>query len=122
MKKYFILTLLFVVLLGSYCTAASQPDSTKPLVKTAQDSLSVYTGKYEMKHDGQTMNVTITLENGALVALQSWDGLKKYLDHLKGDNFIVAGIGWSVEFKRDKNNKITGMLISGTDTWTRVDN
>jgi hypothetical protein len=120
MKKYLVLCLLLVS--ACICNAAS---NHLPIVSTTinQDSLNAYEGKYMMKRNNETFYITLTLEKGVLVVTESWgDGLKKYLERLSGDNFLVTGLGWSAEFKRDKDKKITQLIVSGIDTWNRVEN
>jgi hypothetical protein len=120
MKKYLVIYLLLVSV--GICQATSNHLPAVSTTKSNQDSLAAYEGKYMMKRNNETFYIALTLEKGVLVITESWgDKLKKYLERLNGDNFLVTGLGWSVEFKRDKDKKITQMIVSGIDTWNRVE-
>jgi len=118
MKKHVIFYAL--ILLDSFCILMPRHGAASTLRHIVQDSLTAYTGKYELKRGDQVLYINVSTEKGTLVGTQSWDGSKKYLDHLSGDNFIVAGAGWSVKFIRDKDKKVSQMVVSGTDTWIKI--
>jgi hypothetical protein len=119
MKKYFLMAAIFWGLAVYAQAKPIHPTDFKTF--TVADSLNVYTGKYKMKReDGNEFYLTLSVENGQLVALELWDNQKKYLNHVSGDDFIVDGLGWAVSFERDKDKKIIALLVRGTDTWTKV--
>ncbi|MDB5018137.1 MAG: hypothetical protein JWQ84_2969 [Mucilaginibacter sp.] len=92
------------------------PDSIKPLAP--QD----YLGKYQFTTNGQTLYLEITLKDGHLSGTQLWDGATKPLDYVWDDNFKLRDIGWPIKFIRDKDKKVTQLLINNTDLFIKVKN
>ncbi|MES2108377.1 MAG: hypothetical protein V4577_06515 [Bacteroidota bacterium] len=111
MKKLTILTCL-LFLLQTAAIIAHNNIQINPLAE--------YTGKYQVVQKRGTIGIKIELVNDELVCTQSWDGEKLLLRHLSGDNFIMAGFDWSVKFLRDKDKKISQILVMGTDRWDKV--
>ena len=120
MKKYLILSLIII---SAFALANAKPrySCSATIRKMQQDTLSDYTGKYELSRN-KSLYVTLAIEKGSLVVTQSWDNTQKHLDHLNGDNYIVSGIGWSVQFVRGTDKKVTQMIVSSADTWIKVKN
>lgn len=82
--------------------------------------LTEYTGKYQVVQRRGTVAIKIDLVDGELICTQLWDGEKLLLRHLSGDNFMMAGFDWSVKFLRDKDKKVSQILVMGTDRWDKV--
>ncbi|HVV56400.1 MAG TPA: hypothetical protein VHC47_13790 [Mucilaginibacter sp.] len=120
MKKHLIFTLLTCATVA-IADAAPRLQQVTSVEKIRQDSLTEYTGKYELSRD-TNLYVTIVIENNSLVATQSWDNAHKQLEHLNGDNFIVSGIGWSVQFVRGDDKRVARFIISAKDVWNKVSN
>jgi hypothetical protein len=119
MKKLQLLTVLFMMLSVGVCKATGT--KVKANVATRQqDSLSVYTGKYQMVQGKGTFYVIVTVVDGQLVANATWDGSKLLLKHLTGDSFIVSGLDWSIKLMRDSDKNVTQMVVRGTDYWTKM--
>jgi hypothetical protein len=120
MKKHLIISL---IISSAFALANAKPPHSfsATVSKMKQDTLSDYTGKYELSRN-KSLYVTLTIEKGSLVVTQSWDNTQKHLDHLNGDNYIVSGIGWSVQFVRGTDKKVTQMIVSSADTWNKVNN
>ncbi|RYE22085.1 MAG: DUF3471 domain-containing protein [Sphingobacteriaceae bacterium] len=120
MKTYLTLALLLVFFQNGFCKPViTIKKSTNPCRSTA-DSLAAYTGKYQKDFNGTVFYLSLSVENGELVGTQLWDNQKLSIKHLSGDNFIVSGLDWSVKFIRDKEGKVTQVVVMGKDTWTRV--
>lgn len=121
MKKLFILpvVLMLTAIMPGY--AIIQKGNGLVTVRLVTEDLSVYAGKFQMKRDGKDFYLSIEVVDGDLIATSLWDHQKMNLKHLSGDKFIVSGLDWSVKFIRDKDNKVTKVLVMGTDLWTRVD-
>lgn len=119
MKKLIIFSLMSAITFGAFC----KPVNRTPIAihKTADDSLKAYTGRYQSIQKAGTflVEVLLTVDN-RLIAHSLWDGNKYPLNHLNGDNFIMQGFDWSVKFERDKNNKITRLVLKGTEVWDRI--
>ncbi|HEY9003383.1 MAG TPA: hypothetical protein VIM89_18650 [Mucilaginibacter sp.] len=118
MKRHLILSLSLIV--ASFAVKASPRFTFNTIISGFhQDALTDYTGKYELSRD-TNLYVIIKIQDGALVATQSWDKVEKHLDHLNGDNFIIAGQGWSVEFVRGGDKKVAKLIVSAKDVWNKV--
>jgi hypothetical protein len=119
MKKYLILSALFILMQTTFCFAALSP---KFSVKQAQqDSLKQYTGKYQMQQGMQTNYLEVYVENGKLAGKDMSRGEVKTLDHLSGDDFILSKEKVAIKFIRDKDNKVFQIAIMGNVMWTRID-
>ncbi|MES2111853.1 MAG: DUF3471 domain-containing protein [Bacteroidota bacterium] len=88
---------------------------------SSKDSLTAYTGKYEMKQDNQGLNAEVYIEKGALCAKSS-DGQLLQLKHVSGDSFIISDQNVPIKFIRDKSNKVVQIAVNGNIAWTRVEN
>jgi len=123
MKKIFILPLFLAAIQVGYCKANSYTNTAVYIVnKPIADTLAIYTGKYQRTIHNDLFYIEFTLIDRELIGTTLWDGNKLALKHLSGDNFIVSGLAWAVKFMRDKDNKITQVLIRGTDYWVKVKN
>src|ERR1700744_1099390 len=109
MKKYLILTALFVLTQSTFCLATPSIRVNYNRLKQT-DSLSAYIGKYQQLQGGQIADVYA--ENGTLKA-RSADGPVLTLVHKSGDDFVVAENGITVKFIRDKDNKVMQVAING---------
>lgn len=119
MKKLIIFTSLLISFQATV-SAFSAPKTINCFDQSKADSLAEYTGKYQVVQKRGTVAIKIDLVDGELVCTQLWDGEKLVLRHLSGDSFMMAGFGWSVKFLRDKDKKITQILVMGTDRWDKV--
>ncbi len=119
MKKIIVLTVSLIALQIAFNAGSLSAAIINP-IKTQTTSLSDFTGKYQMVQKRGTVAIRLDNVNGELVCTQLWDGEKLLLRHLKDDNFIMAGLGWSVKFLRDKDKKVTQVLVMGTDRWDKV--
>lgn len=119
MKKLIIFSLVSAIAFGAVCKPI--PRTSITINKLADDSLKVYTGRYQSIQKAGTflVEVLLTVDN-RLIAHSLWDGNKYPLKHLNGDNFIMQGFDWSIKFERDKNNKIIRLVLKGTEVWDRI--
>ena len=85
-------------------------------------NLTDYLGKYQASMNGQNAIIEISLKDGQLFATQLWDGGSSPLQYKSGDEFTVIALSWPLRFIRDKDKKVTQLLLNGTDTFTRVKN
>lgn len=120
MKTYLTLALPLVLLQNGFCKTAIQIKKSTTSCRSIADSLAAYTGKFQKDFNGTLFYLSLSVENGELVGTQLWDKQKMALKHLSGDNFIVSGLDWSVKFIRDKEGKVTQVLVMGKDLWTKV--
>ncbi|RYD89253.1 MAG: hypothetical protein EOP54_25905 [Sphingobacteriales bacterium] len=98
--------LLLVVLSGCYREPA------RPL--------EIYTGRYEAAGKPNDFYMDISVEQGRLVVTDAGSIYKKRLDYLNRDIFIAHGFGWSLQFTRNKQHKIDGILLSGSEHLKKV--
>jgi hypothetical protein len=117
MKKYLIVFTL-IVLTQSLCKAANIKPGNNKHCLLQNDSLANYTGKY--KFSDREVYIHLDIVNGDLVGTQLWDGNKVQFKRLHDDDFIVIGYDWSVKFLRDKDKKVTGILVRGTDKLIKI--
>jgi hypothetical protein len=117
MKKYLIL-LLFI---ATQLTAAPSK-LKKSLTTPIADNLEQFTGRYKRMQGSTVLMLNVYVENGKLVSKQLWDFAVMPLKATTGDNFTVAAAktNWPVKFIRDKNQKVTQMLVAEHDMWTKV--
>jgi hypothetical protein len=120
MKTYLTLSLLFVFFQNGFCKTTSPIKTSTNICGSITDSLTIYTGKYQKDFNGTLFYLSIAVENGELVGTQLWDNQKLSIKHLSGDNFIVSGLDWSVKFIRDKQGKVTQVVVMGKDAWTKI--
>ncbi|MBC7722277.1 MAG: hypothetical protein H7068_09655 [Pedobacter sp.] len=97
MKK---VILFFVFAIGFVAVSYAQQDTT----------LTQYTGKYKFPDGSVIAEVTVGLDNGALVAGTSYgnSALVKESDDL----YVIVAFQGKALFKRDNNKKIVGVTIS----------
>lgn len=120
MKTYLTLALLLVFLQNRFCKTASTIKTSTNSCRSIADSLAAYIGKYQKDFNGTIFYLSLSVENGELVGTQLWDKQKMAIKHLSGNNFIVSGLDWSVKFIRDKEGKVTQVVVMGKDAWTKV--
>jgi hypothetical protein len=119
MKKYLILSALFILMQATFCFAALSPKFS--VKQTQQDSLIEYTGKYQMQQGSQTVYMKVYIENGKLAGKDSASGEVKTLNHLSEDDFILSKEKIAVKFIRDKDKKVSQIAIMGNVMWTKID-
>ncbi|HEY4324392.1 MAG TPA: DUF3471 domain-containing protein [Mucilaginibacter sp.] len=108
---------LFFIFLFTYCVTVAPVKAQGNAMK--QDTLSQYTGKYQMQQGMQTVYADVYLEQGKLMA-KAATGELLVLDHVNGDNFIIASQHVPVKFLRDKDNKVSQVSVNGSTAWTRA--
>jgi hypothetical protein len=101
MKK--ILLLIIAIVAFSLVKAQSSP----------ADSLKEYTGKYKFPDGTPFGDVTITIENGTLMA-SSAGGVSE-LKRREGDIFDIVAYGGTAIFKRNEEKKITKVQVQVND-------
>jgi hypothetical protein len=121
MKKYLILSALFILTQTTFCLAGFSSKPIDNIKQVQQDSLKQYTGKYRMQQGMQTTYMEIYIENGKLTGRDLSRGEVKILDHLSGDDFILSKEKVPVKFIRDKSNRVYGIAVMGNVMWTRSD-
>jgi len=117
--KHIKLSLLLLLLFTNYFIAF-QAKAAGGQCTTQQDSLSVYTGKYQTRQGMQTVFADVYIEKGKLTARSS-TGDVLILDHVGGDNFSINNQNVPVKFIRDKDNRVYQISVNGSVSWTRVD-
>jgi len=122
MKKYLILSALFILMQTPHCFATFPPKLIIYIKTAQQDSLIEYTGKYQMQQGTQTVYMNVYIENGKLAGKDSASGDVKTLDHLSGDDFVLSKEKLAVKFIRDKDNQVFQIAVMGNVMWTNVDN
>ncbi|MFC4232360.1 DUF3471 domain-containing protein [Parasediminibacterium paludis] len=98
MKK---LMLLVMLVLGFAVTSLAQQQDT---------TLAQYVGKYVFPAGSVVPDVTVTLENGALVMSSSAGS--SALDKESEDVYVIVAFQGKAMFKRDTNKKIVGISIN----------
>jgi hypothetical protein len=98
MRKFFF---LFFTLAITFTLHAQQTN--------LQDTLQQYTGKYKFPDGSVVTEVTVTIENGTLMANSAMGSSE--LRKTEGDIFEVVAYGGTATFKRNKENKISGIQI-----------
>ena len=110
-----------MLLMYIYTSACNDAKKKSPVINQSnQSELAIYTGKYQMKRNGNNLFIAISSEAGELYLTSLWDNQKNAIKHLSGDNFIMLGNDWSVKFIRGKDKNITQVVVMGTDYWTKV--
>lgn len=115
MKKY----LIFLLFIAIQASAAS--GKIKKWDGSPAENLEQFTGRYKLMQGKTALFLNLYIENGVLVSKQLWDNEIRPLAPAEGDNFMVSKVNWPVKFIRDKNQKVTQMLVGGHDLWTKVD-
>jgi hypothetical protein len=82
-------------------------------VQAQADSLKQYTGKYKFPEGSPTTEVTVTIENGLLMANSSI-GTTELKPSGTADVFEVVAYGGTATFKR-KDGKVSGVQIQVND-------
>ena len=90
------------------------------MAATAQNTLSVYTGKYTMNVNGYHAYVDVFIKDKKLKAKQSWDGKTRTFECVGENKFIIAIDGWAIQFIRNKANKVIKMQVLGSEIWVKV--
>jgi uncharacterized protein YjhX (UPF0386 family) len=114
-KTAAILAILAIII--AVCAAMIR--SSQQALTTQQ--LTAFAGRYEVQNKASGVYVDIMIKSGALEYINSWDGYKRDLGYLSGDDFMVKGFGWSVKFFRNKQHTITYLTDFNNTRWTKVD-
>ena len=91
----------------------------KPLSDALPANTADYLGKYQITMGGQNLEIEIALKNGKLWGTQLWDGGNSAVSNVAGDEFIVDSLGWPIKFIRDKDNKVSQLLLNKKDVFTK---
>lgn len=118
MRTLIILWLMFAT---GYNLCAEPRRHTSAEISNTDSSFKAYTGLYQSIQKAGTYYINVKLtKNGQLIVHCSWDNVKLTLLHLNGNNFMVQGFDWSLQFVKSKNNQISYFILHGTDRWDRV--
>lgn len=98
MKKFF----LFLMVMISFLSVHAQTDS-----------LQQYTGKYKFPDGSVVTEITVTLDSTVLTANSAMGSSE--LKKTEGDVFEIVAYGGIATFKRNAENKISGVLIQVGD-------
>src|ERR1700754_2272629 len=82
--------------------------------------LTDFAGRYKMQTKGYSPYVDVMVKNGALEYINSWDGYKRNLGYLSGDDFMVKGFGWSVKFVKNKQHIVTHLTDFNNTPWIKI--
>jgi len=93
--RYFFLSLLAMI---SFLT-----------VKAQTDSLKQYTGKYKFPDGSVVTEIIVTLDSTGLMANSAMGSTE--LKKTEGDVFEIVAYGGTATFKRNAENKISGVVI-----------
>jgi hypothetical protein len=93
--KYF---LLFLMMMISFLTVNGQTDS-----------LQQYTGKYKFPDGSVVTEITVTLDSTVLTVSSAMGSSE--LKRTEGDVFEIVAYGGTATFKRNAENKISGVHI-----------
>jgi hypothetical protein len=77
------------------------------------DSLQAYTGKYKFPEGSPFTEVNVSIIGGVLTASSSLGSSE--LRHIVSDSFDVVAYGGLAVFKRNGENKVTGVHIMVSD-------
>lgn len=94
MKKIF----LFLLVMTGFLTVHAQ-----------NDSLQQYTGKYKFPDGSPVTEITVTLDSTVLTANSAMGSSE--LKRSEGDVFEIVAYGGTATFKRNAENKISGVNI-----------
>jgi hypothetical protein len=83
-------------------------------VNAQADSLEIYTGKYKFPDGSPVTEITITVENGNLMA-SSVMGNSEFKKTDTKDVFEIVSFSGTATFKRNDENKVVGLLIQVQD-------
>lgn len=78
-------------------------------VNAQSDSLQQYTGKYKFPDGSPVTEITVTLESEVLNANSAMGSSE--LKKTEGDVFEIVAYGGTATFKRNTDNKISGVQI-----------
>ena len=98
MKKFF----LFLIMSISFLTVNAQTDS-----------LNQYTGKYKFPDGSVVTEIIVTLDSTGLIANSAMGSSE--LKRTEGDVFEILAYGGIATFKRNAENKISGVHIQVGD-------
>ena len=118
--KQFRFSLIFA-LLSNYGLMAFPAKGQVASGTSLKDSLTLYTGKYEMHEGHQVVYAEVYIDKDNLFAKASGEQLLQ-LKHISGDNFSIVNQNLPVKFIRDENNKVVQIAVNGKPTWTRMEN
>ena len=93
--KYFLLSLMMMI---SFLTVQAQTDSLKQ-----------YTGTYKFPDGSPVTEITVVLDSTGLMANSAMGNSE--LKKIEGDVFEIVAYGGSATFKRNAENKISGVQI-----------
>lgn len=93
--KYFLLSLMMMI---SFFTVIAQTDS-----------LQQYTGKYKFPDGSVVTEITVTLDSIVLTVSSAMGSSE--LKRAEGDVFEIVAYGGTATFKRNAENKISGVQI-----------
>jgi hypothetical protein len=82
-------------------------------VNAQTDSLQQYTGKYKFPDGSPVTEITVTLDSTMLTANSAMGSSE--LKRTEGDVFEIVAYGGIATFKRNAENKISGVLIQVGD-------
>lgn len=120
MTRFITLILLLLSYQQGSCKGSFPDQRIKPSQQNRVSGTNAYTGKYQKESDGKIFYLNFFLEKGQLIAQQAWDKRKMMIKPLSGDNFIVSGLDWSVQFIRNKAGEVRQVVVMGKDTWTKL--
>ena len=83
-------------------------------VNAQSDSLDIYSGKYKFPEGSPVTEITITVENGTLMASSAM-GNSEFKKTDSKDVFEIVSFGGTATFKRNDENKVVGLLIQVQD-------
>ena len=78
-------------------------------VNAQEDSLKQYTGKYKFPDGSVVTEITVTLDSTGLIANSAMGSSE--LKKTEGDVFEIVAYGGLATFKRNTENKISGVVI-----------
>ncbi len=102
-----------------FCTLAALVLISVSLTAVAQNALTPYTGTYERMIGNYHATVIVSIKNNKLQAKQSWDGKVRIFEQVGDNRFIITLDGWAVEFMRNKQKKVTQMIVLGNEVWVK---
>ncbi len=86
--------------------------TVKKIVVLEDDILKKYLGIYELQPG---LHIEMILENGTLLAKQSWDGVKLRLYPESITKFFIKEEGMNVEFNLDEQEQAVSLTVNGSN-------
>ena len=114
-------TSLIIGLLATYGIMALPAKGQVVSGTSLQNSLTFYTGKYEMRQGNKVLYALVFIDKNILFAKAS-DGQLLQLKNISGDNFIIVNQNLPIKFIRDKDNKVVQIAVNGNPVWIRINN